>query len=297
MSTETETTPAESGGATPSETARPWALKSLPPFPAVALQLLRLLDDDEVPMKKIVELLRIDPALSAEILRVSNSALYGLSRRVDNVSHAIVVLGTEVVKRLALTVALGRFSHGFLRNQGLRICWDHSVACALIAEELAEEMDVAKDRAYTAGLLHDVGRLALLACYPSEYGNLLVVARENDFDELECERQLFDVDHCAAGEWLGRQWNLPQDFVEAIAHHHTAESVDRSMLSVITAANAVADTIGFNVLQIPPKSTVAEVIANLPISDHEALADKLENYPETIRNTIGAVTPGTGSGG
>ena len=119
-------------------------------------------------------MLRIDPALSAEILRVSNSALYGLSRRVDNVSHAIVVLGTEVVKRLALTVALGRFSHGFLRNQGLRICWDHSVACALIAEELAQAMDVAKDRAYTAGLLHDVGRLALLACYPNEYGNLIV---------------------------------------------------------------------------------------------------------------------------
>ena len=296
MAIETKTA-SESGEAAPSETARPWALKSLPPFPAVALQLLSVLDDDEVPMKKIVALLRIDPALSAEILRVSNSALYGLSRRVDNVSHAIVVLGTEVVKRLALTVASGRFSHSFLRNQGLRICWDHSVACALIAEELAQEIDVAKDRAYTAGLLHDVGRLALLACYANEYENLLVVARENDFDELECERQLFDIDHCAAGEWLGRQWNLPQDFVDAIGHHHTAEAADRSMLSVITAANAVADTIGFNVLQIPPKSTVAEVIANLPIADHDALADKLENYSETIRNTIGAVTPGAGSSG
>ena len=292
MAIETKT-PSETGEATPSGTTRPWALKALPPFPAVALQLLSLLDDDEVPMKKIVELLRIDPALSAEILRVSNSALYGLSRRVDNVSHAIVVLGTEVVKRLALTVALGRFSHGFLRNQGLRICWDHSVACALIAEELAEAMDVPKDRAYTAGLLHDVGRLALLACYPNEYGNLIVVARENDFDELECERQLFDIDHCAAGEWLGREWNLPQDFVDAIGQHHTAEADDRSMISVITAANAVADTIGFNVLQIPPKSTVAEVIANLPIPDHDALANKLEEYPETVRNTIGAVTPGT----
>ena len=281
----------------PSRTTKPWALKSLPPFPAVALQLLSLMDDDEAPMKKIVGLLRIDPALSAEILRVSNSALYGLSRRVDNVSHAIAVLGTEVVKRLALTVALGRFSHSFLRNQELRICWDHSVACALIAEELAQALDVARDRAYTSGLLHDVGRLALLACYPNEYGNLLAVARENDFDELECERQLFDIDHCAAGEWLGREWNLPQDFVDAIGQHHTAEAADRSMLSIIAAASAVADTIGFNVLQMPPKLTVAEVIANLPIPDHATLADKLEKYPETIRNAIGAVTPGTGSSG
>ena len=91
MSTQTET-PSESTDPATLEEKRPWALKALPPFPAVALQLLSLLDDSEAPMKKIVDLLRIDPALSAEILRVSNSALYGLSRKIDNVSHAIVGL-------------------------------------------------------------------------------------------------------------------------------------------------------------------------------------------------------------
>src|SRR5690554_6208677 len=85
---------------------RPWAIKSLPPFPAVALQLLGLLDDVNVPMKQVVSLLRIDPALSAEILRVANSALYGLRSRVDSISRAVVILGTDAVKRLALTMAL-----------------------------------------------------------------------------------------------------------------------------------------------------------------------------------------------
>ena len=297
MSTVINAPPAADGSTAPNEKPkekRPWALKSLPPFPAVALQLLSLLDDEEVPMKKIVGLLRIDPALSAEILRVSNSALYGLSRRIDSVSHAIVVLGTEVVKRLALTVALGRFSHSFLCNPSLRICWDHSVACALIAEELADAMDQPKDRAYTSGLLHDVGRLALLACYPAEYGNLMAVARENDFDELECERQLFDIDHCAAGDWLGRQWNLPSTFVEAIAHHHTAEANDESLLSIVTAANSVADTIGFNVLEMPPKATVAEIVADLPIEDREEVVEELEGFEEKIRLALGAVTPSAG---
>ena len=290
-------TPSSSGKAANEHGAKPWALKSLPPFPAVALQLLNLLDDSDVPMKKIVDLLRVDPALSAEILRVSNSALYGLSRRIDNVSHAIVVLGTEVVKRLALTVALGRFSHSFLRNKSLRICWDHSIACALVAEELAMAMDQPKDRAYTAGLLHDVGRLALLSCYPGEYGNLIAVARENDFDELECEQELFDVDHCAAGEWLGRHWNLPPVFVEAIAHHHTAEAKDKSLLSIVTAANDVADAIGFNVLDIPPKSTVGEILADLPLDNREKVVEKLEGFDEEVRKAIGAVTPaGSGRG-
>ena len=286
--------PQTADGSAGAKEKRPWALKSLPPFPAVALQLLSLLDDTEAPMKKIIDLLRIDPAISAEILRVSNSALYGLSRRIDNVSHAIVVLGTEVVKRLALTVALGRFSHSFLRNQSLRICWDHSVACALIAEELADAMGQPKDPAYTSGLLHDVGRLALLACYPAEYGNLIAVVRENDFDELECERQLFDIDHCAAGEWLGRQWNLPAEFVQAIARHHAAEATDKSLLSIVTAANSIADTIGFNVLEMPPRSTVGEIVARLPIENRDEVIADLEGFEEKVRLALGAVTPSAG---
>ena len=293
MSTVLNAPPTTDESAAPKE-KRPWALKSLPPFPAVALQLLSLLDDTEVPMKKVVELLRIDPALSAEILRVSNSALYGLSRRIDNVSHAIVVLGTDVVKRLALTVALGRFSHSFLRNQSLRVCWDHSVACAVIAEKFAEAIGEPEDRAYTAGLLHDVGRLALLACYPAEYGNLMAVARENDFDELECERELFDIDHCAAGEWLGRQWNLPSEFVEAISHHHTAEVKGKSLLSIVTAANSVADAIGFNVLDMPPKASVGEIVAGLPLDDRADVVEELEGFEDTIRTALGAVTPSAG---
>jgi putative nucleotidyltransferase with HDIG domain len=290
----TQSNPTAGKGTPVVSEGKPWALKSLPPFPAVALQLLGLLDDDEVPMKKVVDLLKIDPALSAEILRVSNSALYGLSRRIDNVSHAIVVLGTEVVKRLALTVALGRFSQSFIHNQGLRTCWDHSVATALVAEQLAIAMGQPRDRAYTGGLLHDVGRLALLACYPVEYGNLFEVAHENDFNELECERQLFDIDHCGAGEWLAHTWNLPTDFVEAIAHHHTAEPNDTSLLSIVTAANAIADAIGFNVVRMPPKSDVSGIIAKLPMDDRDGMIAKLEAFPAEIKTTIGAVTPASG---
>jgi putative nucleotidyltransferase with HDIG domain len=279
--------------ATPqSEEKRPWALHALPPFPAVALQLMSLLDDTDAPIKKIVGLLRVDPALSAEILRVSNSALYGLSRRIDNISHAVVVLGTEVVKRLALTVALGRFSRSFMRVHGLRVCWDHSVACALLAEQLALRMYQPKDRAYTAGLLHDIGRLALLTCYPVEYNNLFVVARENDFDELECEWELFDVDHCAAGAWLARHWNLPDDFVEVISQHHRAEPVDASLLSIVTAAHHVANRIGFHVLDVPADKSVAEIIARLPLPAPEDTAEQLEDFVDTVRGALATFTPG-----
>jgi putative nucleotidyltransferase with HDIG domain len=188
-------------------------------------------------------------------------------------------------------VALGRFSRSFMRVHGLRVCWDHSVACALIAEELAQALNQPKDRAYTAGLLHDIGRLALLTCYPVEYNNLFAVARENDFDELECEWELFDVDHCTAGAWLARHWNLPEDFVEAISHHHRVEVIDASLVSIVTAAHQVANRIGFHVLDAPPEKSVAELIGRLPLSDHQAMAEKLETFGDTIRTSLATITP------
>ena len=164
--------------------------------------------------------------MSAELLRVANSALYGFVQSIDSIKHAVVVLGSENVKRLALTVALGKFLKGLLRQENLRACWHHVVASALLAEELAVSLNIGKDRAYTAALLHDVGRLALLVCYPVEYGNLLCVARQEGFAELECERELFDIDHCAAGRWLAEHWNLPPDFARAISQHQAQAQAD-----------------------------------------------------------------------
>jgi putative nucleotidyltransferase with HDIG domain len=279
--------------AAPPSGKNPWALQSLPPFPAVALQLMSLLDDTEAPMNRIVSLLRVDPALSAEILRVSNSALYGLSRRIDNLSQAVVVLGTEVVKRSAITAAFARFSRSFMNAKGLRACWDHSVACALIAEQLAQAMNQPKDRAYTAGLLHDIGRLALFASHPVGYNNMFTVARESDFDELECERNLFNVDHCAAGAWFARSWNLPEEFVEAISQHHNSEPIDASLVSIVTAADRVANRIGFSIHSTAPEESVSELIGRLPLADPQAMAEKLENFADTIRASLAAITPDT----
>ena len=292
MSVQTPVQGAETPKACETEmTERPWAIRALPPFPAVALQLMSLLDEDDVAIKQVVNLLRIDPALSAEILRVSNSALYGLSRTIDSVSHAVVVLGSEAVKRLALTAALGRFASGGSKSPSMRACWDHSVATALTAEKIAEELGVSKDRCYTAGLLCDVGRLALLTSNPNEYAGMLEVVRENDFDELECERQLFDIDHCSAGNHLAEQWNLPGDIREAIAHHHGRSPGEPGALSVCCAATLVADELGYRVVERETSPSIADALAPLPFSDHQAAAELFENYSEVISSALATISP------
>jgi len=269
--------------------AQPWAIKNLPPFPAVALQLMGLLDSD-VPVKDVVKLLRMDPALSAEILRVSNSPLYGLSRHVDSVSHAVVVLGGDSVKRLALTVALGRFTQNFMKHRGLRRCWDHSVACALIAEDLAEFAGHSRDRAYTAGLLHDVGRLALLACYPNEYENLLTVASENDFDFRTTEKKLFEIDHCSAGHWLCKSWNLPADMTEAIAGHHEADLAPGSLTSLVAVSDSLAAALGYGTVELKQDPELSDLIDPLGADDADALLKKVEALPGRIAEALGVIS-------
>ncbi len=269
---------------------QPWAIKNLPPFPAVALQLMGLLDAN-VPVKEVVKLLRMDPALSAEILRVSNSPLYGLSRRVDSVSHAVVVLGGDAVKRLALTIALGRFTQSFMKHKGLRRCWDHSVACGLIAEGLAAFAGQSWDRAYTTGLLHDVGRLALLACYPNEYENLLAVVAENDFDLRTTEMKLFEVDHCRVGHWLSQSWNLPPDMVEAIASHHEPDLIPGSLASLIAVADNLTAALGYGTVDPKDKIELSlGLIAPLGADDPDAVLKKVKSLPGPIADALAAVS-------
>lgn len=289
LTTEPAPTPPAAAAAAP-PVKPPWAAKPLPPFPAVALQLMGLLDSD-VPVKEVVKLLRVDPALSGEILRVSNSALFGVSRRIDSVSHAVVILGGESVKRLALTAALGRFTRQFMRHPGLRACWDHSLACALVAEELAELLNRPKDSAYTAGLLHDLGRLALLACDAEMYTELLGRVHESAATELERERESFGVDHCAAGEWLARHWNLPDDFVAAIATHHSCDPAENSLAGTIAAADRVADAVGYSAVAWAVTPDLPQALEPLPLADHEAAAERLEEFGKGIADSIALISP------
>jgi putative nucleotidyltransferase with HDIG domain len=267
---------------------RPLALQKLPRFPGVALQLLNLLDNPETKTSEIEQVLRMDPALSAEILRVSNSAFYGFRRTVDSVARAAVLLGMKELRRLALTASFGGFFSQFKNNDGLRVCWRHSVACALISEELARMLGQQKDRAYTAGLLHDLGRLALLACYPERWRDMLEVAQEHGLVELEAERGLFDLDHCEAGAQLGREWNLPDELVEVIANHHKTPIRDASLGAIVAAGDQLANLLGYSVIKKKEGPEPLDLIQGLPLANHREAADHILSLTEKIETGLSA---------
>lgn len=259
-------------------------LRRLPPFPAVATELLRLLSDDDVHVRQVVELIRADPALVSEIMRVVNSAIYGFPSRISSVQNAITLLGLQTVRSFALTVSMKGFLHTALRLDLLRRIWRHSLACGMLCEELSTACSAAQagdDRAYTAGLLHNVGRLGLFVAHPRAYSDLLSQPGEGDL--LAREREAFGIDHCEAGAWLAHSWGLPEDLEAVIAgHHEPPSSTAFELADLVRVAVLLTDALGFDVTPMSPPLTLADVRAKLP----EAAQYRFDPDPEALTARI-----------
>lgn len=269
--------------ATPPESTTLWALENLPPFPAVATQLLRLVSDEDVQLTEVGKLIATDPVFAADVLQIANSALFGLRFQVKTIPHAIFVLGLERVKGISLTRALGDYLSPALRIEALRRCWQHSLAGALLAEKLARACGIDADFAYTAGLLRDIGRLALLVKYPRPYANMLAVSLENGLDLRDTEQELFDIDHCQAGYWLTEKMQMPPELREVVARHHDAPNGGPfGLVHTVRAADLMSDALGFGALNLPHPPPFESVLDELPGTVRAHLATE----PEEIRAEI-----------
>jgi len=218
----------------------------LQPFPPVVVELMYMVAEDEVKFKEIAELIRSDAAVSAEVLRMANSPLLGTWGRVNSVMHAVVILGLERLKGLIVTAALRNYLNAALERPALLGCWRHNLACGILAEDLAVTYFLPKDPCYTAGLLHDVGRLALLSAYPADYAEMLDLAERYQVDVRECERGVFGLDHCEAGLWLVKEWGFPEEFQAISGAHHEPVSGERfDKVAIVQLACREADALGF----------------------------------------------------
>ena len=136
-------------------------LKEGPPFRPVAVQLLNLVSDISQPLARVVNLLRTDAVLTTEVLRLANSPLLGCRPEIENIVQALAFLGMERVNSLIITTAM-RGLVGPARGHLARACWRHNLATAVICERLAPALRISQERGYLSGLIHDIGRLALL---------------------------------------------------------------------------------------------------------------------------------------
>ncbi|MEK7752184.1 MAG: HDOD domain-containing protein [Acidobacteriota bacterium] len=243
--------------------------ENLSPFHPVALRLMRAAASDDVPLTEVAAIVRRDAVFAAEILRLANSPMFGFRQEIDSVLHAVCLLGPERVRGLALTVALRRFLGAVLATEAARVCWRHNLACAMVAEELALALMMPSDAAYTAGLVHDLGRLALLASDPNHYAAMLAEAEAKPSRLCALEREAFGVDHCQAGATLMRHWGFPPVLCEVAAvHHQPVASGPVGVREIVQLACRTADSIGFQVTGRAPPFEVEELLQWLPNSAH-----------------------------
>jgi HD-like signal output (HDOD) protein len=250
------------------DTARPqapWALRLVPPFPAIAQRVLGLVSQDDVSIRQVYEVVKMDPSFSAELLRFANSALFGVQREVKSLPQAIGIVGLDRVKTMATFVALNRMVRSSVRVGALRKIWLHSLVTAVIAEEIARISHIARDTAYTTGLLHNLGTLGLMSAYPDEYSRMLEVSNDFGFDLLRTERDLFEIDHCAAGAYLAQDWDFPDELAAAIAcHHDDPVPRENSLDNLVKVSWRLADTLGFAAFSPEKAWTYEELMAFLP---------------------------------
>lgn len=240
-------------------------LARIPAFPPIVLRLLNLLSNQDVEIRDLVSLVSSDPAFSAQLLRVANSPLFGFSAQIDSLQSALVVLGLRRVRALTMTVATSNHMRAVLKIEELSRCWRHMLACAVLTEELARSCSVFLDRAYSAGLLHDVGRLGLLLAYPEEYAAILRDADHNALDLLDCEKESLGMDHCEAGRILAATWNLPGDFqIVAARHHDSQEDCRLDLLTLVHLGCRLADVLGYWVVKPLQPKTLDQFHSSLP---------------------------------
>lgn len=268
----------------------PWALRLLPPFPAIAHRILSLVSRQDVNIHELGNLVRMDPSFSAELLRVANSALFSVRREVTSLAHAIVMVGTDRVKTMATLVAVNRMVRASVRIGALRKVWIHSLVTAIIAEEAARLARLERENAYTAGLLHNLGTLGLMSAYPDEYSRMLEVSDDFGFDLLETERALFEIDHCAAGAYLAQDWDYPEELAAAIATHH-GEPVpgEISLDNVIRISWRLADTLGYAAFSPARQWPWEELVALLPNVRSSWLGESPEAAKAELTKRLAAV--------
>jgi HD-like signal output (HDOD) protein len=241
----------------------PVKLTNLPPFHSIANQVLSLSADPDIDLQRLAKVMLGDPAFAAEVLFLANSSLFGFASKMQVLRHAVAVLGMERIKALAITVAM----RAFLGNGGPLIhqCWRHSAACAIVAEEISPIFDFSGDRAYTMGIMHDVGRLGLLRSYAQDISPVLT-GEFKDMDEiLEAERAAVNVDHGLAGAWLVKKWEFPVEFAEVCARHHEpVRPTDSPLLKVVKLSCRLADGLGYAAVRCHSTASYADIIGKLP---------------------------------
>jgi len=265
------------------------SINTIPSMPFAALQAVGLLQDPEADMAEIVRIIEHDPGLTTNLLRLANSAYYGGAGTIDSLRQAIVRLGTKCILQMLVVSAAAPLITPAVKGYDLSPgeLWRHSVAVAVGTERLAEALGLKPpDHAFTAGLLHDVGKLVLGTFVEVDAGPIMELAQREGISFEVAERRVLGIDHAETGAALLGKWELPETIVEVNRWHHNPDgfSGDPLVVDLVHVADALclmlAIGAGSDGLQYRPSREVADRINLTTLASETAVCGILEGLNE-----------------
>lgn len=228
-------------------------INDLPTLPAIAMEVNRMLQDDDVSIDSLCDTIEKDQAIVSKLLKLSNSAFFGLRFKVNTVREAAMLLGFSSVRNVVVSVSVLKAFCGIKSIKGLNLedFWKHSISVAIIGKELAKQSEIAQpDEAFLGGLLHDIGKIIMIQHFPEEFSNVFEKVHVSNELFSQAEKDIQIAGHALIGGILAQKWKLPELMVHAIRYHDnpSISCSDYNLVLVVHMANMLA-----NALQIDGK--------------------------------------------
>ncbi len=206
-------------------------IETLPAIPAVFLPLLKMLSSstEEVKVDEVARLVSYDNTIAAQCLRVANSPLFGLAQPPKSIKAAMISLGLRRVETILLTCCLGQAFPAKKWALDPAAFWRHSLGCAMVCRKLSEKLaGTDAEKAYMAGLLHDIGFMVNCLVFPKEFAAAMELACQEEISLDQAEQTTMGFTHSETGRALAEKWNMADDITEVIGHHHALEQCQKS---------------------------------------------------------------------
>ncbi len=273
-------------------------IKEIPTIPDIVVKVMQLTRDPDASAKQLTAAISNDPGLTGNLLRLCNSAYYGIPRVVSSLNQAVMYLGFHTVRNLVLTCSVSRFFnpgkqiYGYVKG-GL---WYHSVASAIACEQLCKKIRSGlQDTAFTAGLLHDVGQLIMGTAIKDTADTILDLMKNGRLSLLDAEQEAVGFSHEELGAVLADQWNFPDELIQAIRYHHDPEQAPgvSHLPAIVHVANAIVLDLGYGVeveeMKHPAKPDAMRLIGVTPemMDEFKAHIEELvtQNAPNFLSMT------------
>lgn len=252
-------------------------IKNLPTLPGIVTKLTRMAEDPDTTTEQMGKVISKDHILAAKLLRLVNSAFYGFPQKISSLNSAIILLGFNVIKSLIISASIFEI----MEAQDVQL-WEHSLGCAVVSSVLAKRLGVNDpEEISTAGLIHDIGKVAIKIELPAEYAQIMQTVKERKVFAIDAEKEILGLDHAEAGGWLAKAWNLPPKLVEPIVCHHDPRKSKKEQMasSIIHVSDIIIRGLGYvhaDDIWVPEPSKRAWRILDLSKNDIDQLLDEIE---------------------